>query len=112
MQLPAVDDTIVAISSDWQPTPLGIIRLSGPDSFRLLSTLGVTPPAERPSPHVYRARLTLPDDRVLPADVICFHHPRSYTGQDIVEIHTVGCLPLLRELSANLLEAGARRARG
>jgi tRNA modification GTPase len=37
--------------------------------------------------------------------------PRSYTGQDCVEIHTVSSPPLVDLLIATLLDAGARAAR-
>jgi tRNA modification GTPase len=40
-----------------------------------------------------------------------FAGPRSYTGQDIAEIHTVGSPPLVERLVADLLAAGARAAR-
>ena len=40
-----------------------------------------------------------------------FAGPRSYTGQDIAEIHTVGSPPLVERLVADLLAAGARPAR-
>lgn len=109
MPLPTVDDTIVAVSSAWQAACVGIIRLSGPNSFNLASRLGSTPPAGK-KPIWTTARLDFDGNGDLPAAVYWFRAPRSYTGQDVVEIHTVGCLPLLRELSARLIAMGARRA--
>ena len=109
MQMPALNDTIVAVSSGWQPSPVGIVRLSGVDAFGLLRRLGPTPPA-RDRPCCTAAPVQFDSDGTLPADVFWFPAPRSYTGQDVVEVHTVGCLPLLRELSARLIELGARRA--
>src|SRR5204863_6612140 len=47
----------------------------------------------------------------LPAMLYFFAGPRSYTGQDIAEIHTVGSPPLVERLVADLLAAGARSAR-
>jgi tRNA modification GTPase len=47
----------------------------------------------------------------LPATLYFFAAPRSYTGQDIAEIHTVGSPPLVERLVADLLDAGARPAR-
>ena len=47
----------------------------------------------------------------LPADLYVFPGPRSYTGQDLAEIHTVGSPPLVERLVADLLDAGARPAR-
>ncbi len=111
MQVPAVQDTIVAVSSGWQAAPLGIVRLSGPDSFALLHALGVTPPAGHVvAPCWSAARLRLDAATTLAANVFWFPAPRSYTGQDVVELHTIGCLPLLRALSEHLIELGARQA--
>ena len=47
----------------------------------------------------------------LPASLYFFAGPRSYTGQDIAELHTIGSPPLVERLVADLLAAGARPAR-
>ena len=47
----------------------------------------------------------------LAADLIVWPAPRTYTGQDMAEIHTVSSPPLLELLIAALLNAGARAAR-
>jgi tRNA modification GTPase len=104
----ALNDTIVAVSSAWAPASLGIVRLSGSDSFALLQPLGASAPATFPTWTCHDLRLDA--DTCLPSTIQWFRAPRSYTGQDIVEVHTVGCLPLLRELSSRLIELGARRA--
>ena len=46
----------------------------------------------------------------LPADVYFWPRPASYTGQDIVELHTVACPPLVELIVAQCLQAGARAA--
>lgn len=119
MLVPSPNDTIVAVATDWQPSAVGIVRLSGPDSFALAQRLGVSPPdaggrsAGSASPRYPRwtdGWLALDERTRLPVTVFWFRGPHSYTGQDVVELHTVGCLPWLRELSARLIELGARRA--
>jgi tRNA modification GTPase len=47
----------------------------------------------------------------LPADLYFWPGPRSYTGQDLAELHTVSSPPLVERLVADLLAAGARAAR-
>jgi tRNA modification GTPase len=47
----------------------------------------------------------------LPSDLYVWRAPRSYTGQDLVEIHTLSVPPLIELLIAQLLDAGARAAR-
>jgi tRNA modification GTPase len=46
----------------------------------------------------------------LPADVYYWPAPHSYTGQDVVEIHTLSSPPLVELLIAQLLQAGCRAA--
>jgi tRNA modification GTPase len=47
----------------------------------------------------------------LPADVYVWKGPQSFTGQDVVELHTLSSPPLVDLLIARLLDAGARAAR-
>jgi tRNA modification GTPase len=46
----------------------------------------------------------------LPADVYFWRGPHSYTGQDVAELHTLSCVPLVELLVAGLLGAGCRAA--
>src|SRR5262249_22951126 len=46
----------------------------------------------------------------LPADLYYWPAPRSYTGQDVVELHTIGSPPLVDLVIAECLGAGARAA--
>lgn len=109
MQMPALDDTIVAVASAWAPAALGIVRLSGPAAFALAHAVGgPAPPPARP--RRCPVHLKLGNAVSVPADAMCFPAPRSYTGQDLVELHTSGSPPLLRRLAAELIARGARRA--
>ena len=111
MITPSLDDTIVAVSTAWEPSTLGVVRLSGPDAVDIVGRLIVAPPADsRARPLCSQERLELQADLALPATVYWFRSPASYTGQDLVELHTVGCLPLLRALTGKLIELDARRA--
>ncbi len=112
MPPPGLTDTIVAVSTAWQPAPLGIIRLSGPDAIRLCRTLVPSQPGTpSATPHAewIDTRLRLAH-HTIPATLHTFHAPHSYTGQNLVEIHTIGNPPLLRQISLQLIQAGARRA--
>lgn len=109
MRLPQPDDTIVAIATAWEPAPVGIVRLSGPASFTCAAAIA---PDQPPTARNGCARgWVQPDADVrLPADLFWFHAPRSYTGQDAIEIHTLGAPALLRTLADRLVAAGARPA--
>lgn len=112
MLLPALNDTIVAVATGWEASAMGVVRLSGPEGAALAAGLGAPRPPRPPGagPVWCAARLRLGDGLELPAVIMWFWSPRSYTGQDVVEFHLPGSLPLLRELSARLIALGARRA--
>jgi tRNA modification GTPase len=107
------DDTIVALSSASGPGGRAVVRLSGPASVAAARSL--FEPADQVTPEARRwlsGTVRLPGvAALLPADMSIWPHPRSYTGQDVVEIHTVGCPPLVETLVATLLNWGCRAAR-
>jgi tRNA modification GTPase len=106
-------DTIVALSSAPGPGGRAIVRLSGPDALRIACAPFST--AEPLLPHRRRCCtgcVRLPDIAApLSADLYVWPAPRSYTGQGMVELHTLSCPPLVELLIAALLSAGARAAR-
>jgi tRNA modification GTPase len=111
MQLPAINDTIVAVGSAWAAAPVGVVRLSGPDCHALLGEIGVAPPPGGFTPAAWsHARLALDANASVPVRVLWFRAPRSYTGQHAAELHLPGSLPLLRRVCELLIAHGARRA--
>jgi tRNA modification GTPase len=48
---------------------------------------------------------------LLPAEIYIWVAPRSYTGQDLVELHVISSPPLVQAAIAELLAAGARAGR-
>jgi tRNA modification GTPase len=109
---PDLQDTIVALSSAPGPGARAIVRLSGPAALHLAVSLFSGREAIDPSRRrVYSGALRLTGVAApLPADLHVWPAPRTYTGQDLVEIHTVSCPPLIDVLIADLLTAGARAA--
>lgn len=109
------DDTIVAVSSAAGPARRAIVRLSGPDALAALRAVFLAddprslanPPRHRLIPG--NLRLTGVHSP-LPALLYFFRAPRTYTGQDLAEIHTIGSPPLVERLVSDLLSAGARPA--
>lgn len=100
-------DTIVAISSAVGPAARMIVRLAGPDAFRLLRRLA--PGAQARPSSVERVLLHF-DGIACPAWAYTFVTPRSYTGDDLVELHLPGNPLLARVLIDTLLALGARPA--
>ena len=106
-------DTIVAISSHPGPAARGIVRLSGPEALAIaldgFDGDGPTPLPGRSTAYSGRIRLDDPPSS-LTATLVVWPGPRSYTGQPVAEIHTIGSPPLLEHLVARCLACGARLA--
>jgi tRNA modification GTPase len=109
---PHPDETIVAVSSAPGPGERAVVRVGGPDARAVVGKLftpDAPPAADR---HLVPGFLTLSGvHSPVPADLYVFAGPRSYTGQDVAELHTAGSPPLVERLVADLLAAGARPAR-
>jgi tRNA modification GTPase len=99
-----LSDTIFAVSSSVFPAARAIVRLAGPDAFPIARQLCPDLPETSGASPMMLAW----DHMQIPATVYRFRGPRSYSGDDIVELHIPGN-PLLTQL---LLEAiGKRGAR-
>jgi tRNA modification GTPase len=107
-----VNETIVALSSAPGPGGRAIVRLSGPAALSIADRVfTAAEPLARDQRRRYPGAVRLPDvASPLPADLYVWPGPRSYTGQDVAELHTLGCPPLVDLLIAQLLNAGARAA--
>jgi tRNA modification GTPase len=110
-------DTIAAIATPPGPGGVGIVRVSGPDAFAV--GLAVFRPAagsvDEPPPshlltygHVVDPATGETIDEVLAAFM---RAPRTYTREDVVELHAHGAPLVLRRILALCLAQGARAAR-
>lgn len=103
--------TIVAIASPPGRSLRGMIRISGPHAFTLLQTQPPPVQFNHITPHrgASVVRLAWQPAGSLPAVVCCFPAPRSYTGEDVLELQLPGN-PLLLERAVNsLLSLAAER---
>ena len=106
--IPDPDDTIVALSSAPGPGGRAVVRVSGSRTRTILAAVGVRADL---SATLTPVELTLSGVRAtLPADLYFRAAPRTYTGQDLAELHAVSCPPLIERLISDLLVAGARPA--
>jgi tRNA modification GTPase len=109
--LPDPQDTIVALSTAPGPGARAVIRLSGPAALAVVRTVFRGPPVEAGKHRLYDGQVELPQvPQSLPGSLLVSPGPHSYTGQDLVEIHTVSSPPLVELLIAACLGAGARAA--
>ena len=104
-------DTIAAIATAWGEAGIAVVRLSGPRAVELAGTV-VRAGFSFPPPRFMRlASLTDGEGRVLDQVlVVRFAAPKSYTGEDVVEIHTHGGTLVAQLCLEGLLRAGARLA--
>ncbi len=105
---PDPDDTIVALSSAPGPGGRAVVRVSGPRTRSVVHA--VTADADTPLTLTPTALSLSGVAAKLPADLHFRAAPNTYTGQDLAELHTLACPPLVERLIADLLAAGARPA--
>ena len=102
-------DTIAAIATARGNGPVGIIRLSGPDSLAIAYALSGSELTPRYA-H-YRSFLDSEGHAIDSGLAIYFPGPNSFTGDDVVEIQGHGGHIVLQALLSRCIELGARQAR-
>lgn len=107
-----LSDTIVALATPTGRSGIGVIRISGPDSLALLQKLsGSDSFAPDPNVLVLRKLFDPANGETVDQALVCyFKAPRSFTGEDVVELHCHGSPVLLRSLIDATLLLGARLA--
>ncbi|MGD9293029.1 MAG: tRNA uridine-5-carboxymethylaminomethyl(34) synthesis GTPase MnmE, partial [Gammaproteobacteria bacterium] len=102
-------DTIVASATPPGRGGLAVIRVSGPAAIEVSRQVaGSLPPPRRLSRRTLLAGDGLPVDDGM---VVVFPAPRSFTGEDVVELHCHGGPVIVDLLLQSLLSSGARMAR-
>ncbi len=114
--LSALHDTIVAVSSPAGAACRAIVRLSGPDSLDAVASV-FKPEAGKATTGCGTYVFT-PGHLVLegfpagiPALLYVMRGPKSFTRQDVVELHVPGSQPLTGALMERLTSGGVRPAR-
>ena len=107
-----IEDTIAAISTPLGKSGLGVIRLSGKDSRRIVLSLFSAPhkSIEDRVPVLGNVFEPTTGDVIDQAVVTYFQAPRSFTREDLVEISCHGSPVILKGVLRLALEAGARLA--
>ncbi len=108
-----LEDTIVAISSPPGSAARGIVRLTGPQCLDIASHIFHSSNASSLStlsaPTCIKGEIAIPSG-YMTSQVYLFRRPHSYTRDDLVEFHLLGCPSLLAEVVEACLQTGARRA--
>lgn len=111
----APQDTIVAVATAAGEGGLAIVRLSGPGALAVARRLAgerALPRRDVPSHLARAATLRAPaDGEALDRGLVLpMLAPRSYTGEDVVELHCHGGALCARRVVRACLDAGARPA--
>ena len=106
-----LSDPIVALATPPGRSALALIRLSGRGAFDVAAR-ALRPFRPEPPRTVHRVQVVHPATGEVGDDALaaCFPGPRSYTGEDLVEISTHGGLLVPAAVVATLAAAGARPA--
>ncbi|MCB9878384.1 MAG: 50S ribosome-binding GTPase [Planctomycetes bacterium] len=101
-----IGDTIVAVATAMGPAARGAIRVSGPGAIAAAGRV-FAPALPRARAQV-EGHVEVLGHRVATLALV-MPGPRSFTGEDVVELHTVGSPLLLRMVLDALLEDGVAR---
>ncbi len=106
------EDTICAISTPPGVGGIAVIRVSGSDAIAVCDRLWQGKPLGEAASHTahFGALTDAAGDKLDEAVATVFRAPRSFTGEDVVELSVHGSLYIQRELINALCEVGARLA--
>jgi len=109
MITPTDTDTICAIATSPGRSGVGIVRVSGPLSRQIVSSVTRFSPTPR---HAHYCDFRNSQGEVLDQGIVLFFpSPHSFTGEDVVEFQGHGGLYVLDSLLQEIIRLGGRMAR-
>ena len=106
------DDTIVALATASGIGAIGVIRLSGQKAFTIVNQLFPNKDLLQQPSHTLHVGFLKDEGNILDEVVISlFKNPRSYTGEDVVEISCHGSPFVQQQVIGACIKNGARLAR-
>ncbi|MCX7558248.1 tRNA uridine-5-carboxymethylaminomethyl(34) synthesis GTPase MnmE [Sulfitobacter sp. F26204] len=102
-------DTIFAQATATGRAGVSVVRISGPDAFLIAKTLaGSLPPSHKAGLRLIKNR---DGETIDQAIVIPFAEPKSFTGENVVELHLHGSIAVMSKVMELLSDfSGARLA--
>ena len=108
----AWDDTIVALATPPGVGAIGVIRLSGKRSFEIINELFPSKDLTKQASHSLHVGFIVHEGKPLDEVVLSlFKGPRSYTGEDVIEISCHGSPFIQQQVIDACLQSGARLAK-
>ena len=109
-----VEKTIAAISTGGAPGGIGVIRISGSGAVAVadgvFSAFDGTPLSKLKGYRAKYGSITADGERIDNAVALVFRAPKSYTGEDVVELSVHGGLLLVQKTLDAVFKAGAEPA--
>lgn len=106
------DDTIVALATAPGIGAIGVIRVSGPSSFMVLNQLFPSKDLLKQASHTLHVGLLKDGDTVIDEVVLSLYKgPKSYTGEDVIEISCHGSPYIQEQIIQVITSRGIRLAK-
>ena len=106
------DDTIVALATAPGVAAIGVIRLSGSHSFSIINELFPSKDLASQASHTLHVGFIHDGSEILDEVVVSlFKGPKSYTGEDVVEISCHGSPFVQQQVINACIKKGARLAK-
>ena len=106
------DDTVVALATPPGMGAIGVIRVSGKQTFPILNDLFPSKNLLEQASHTIVVGLLKDQNKVLDEVVLSlFKGPKSYTGEDVIEISCHGSAYIQSQIIASITARGARLAK-
>jgi len=106
------DDTIVALATPPGIGAIGVIRLSGSMSFDIADQLFPSKKLKQQATPSLHVGFLKDEDKIIDEVVVSLYKsPKSYTGEDVIEISGHGSPYVLRRIIDACIKKGARLAR-
>ncbi|MES1214176.1 MAG: tRNA uridine-5-carboxymethylaminomethyl(34) synthesis GTPase MnmE [Bacteroidota bacterium] len=106
------DDTIVALATAPGIGAIGVIRLSGPDSFSIVNDLFPSKDLSAQASHTLHVGFLKEENKTIDEVVLSlYRNPKSYTGEDVIEISGHGSPFVQQQIIEACIRKGARLAK-
>ena len=106
------DDTIVALATPPGIGAIGVIRLSGANTYSIVNQLFPSKNLQNQLSHTLHVGFLKRGERVIDEVVLSiFKNPKSYTGEDVIEISCHGSPYVQQTIIDACIDLGARLAK-
>ncbi|WP_142685812.1 tRNA uridine-5-carboxymethylaminomethyl(34) synthesis GTPase MnmE [Chitinophaga polysaccharea] len=111
-KLTGFDDTIVAVATAPGLGAIAVIRLSGPNTYTICNSLFPSKDLLQQASHTLHFGNLVSNGHIIDEVVLSLYKgPRSYTGEDVIEISCHGSPYIQQQIIDATVKAGARLAK-